>query len=285
MLWNLYSNENTKLFRRALYWVGLAVLLGMGMAIFGFFFAAVQIPEFSENLPPEQIVMFKGMLTWPASFYTALQLSWSSIGVGGLLTFLLVGVVTAQEYPWRTLNLTVGHGTPRARVLAAKLLSVFTALAGWMLLLMLAVGAFTAFTTWQMGGSLDLGSVNIGHLGMSMLRQLLALTPYVALTFCLAVATRSAVAAIGVVAGSSLIVEPLFIQLNAVTGGGLSGATAYLPMMLSQSLLKANELGAAGMLGAGGGMNPETAAAAIAVYTGVFLLSAFVIFRRQDLSS
>jgi ABC-type transport system involved in multi-copper enzyme maturation permease subunit len=285
MLWNLYSNENTKLFRRALYWVGLAVLLGMGMAIFGFFFAAVQIPAFSENLPPEQILMFKGMLTWPASFYTALQVNWTSISAGGLLAFLLVGVVMAQEYPWRTLNLTVGHGTPRARVLAAKLLSVFTALAGWMLLLMLAVGAFTAFTTWQMGGSLDLGSVNFVHLGMSMLRQLLALTPYVALTFCLAVATRSAVAAIGIVAGSALIVEPLFIQLNAVTGGGLSGVAAYLPMMLSQSLLKANELGAAGMLSAGGGMTPETAAAAIAIYTGVFLLSAFVIFRRQDLSS
>jgi ABC-type transport system involved in multi-copper enzyme maturation permease subunit len=284
MLWNLYSNENTKLFRRALYWVGLAVLLGMGLAIFGFLFAAVQIPALSANIPPEQIVMFKAMLTWPGSFYTALQLSWSSIGVGGLLAFLLVGVVMAQEYPWRTLNLTVGHGTPRVLVLAAKLLSIFTALAGWMAILMLSVGAFTAFTTGQMGESLDLGSVNIGHLGMSILRQLLALTPYVALTFCLAVATRSAVAAIGIVAGSALIVEPLFIQLNMVTGGGLSGVAAYLPMMLSQSLLKANELGA-GMLDAGGGMNPETAAAAIAVYAGVFLLSAFVIFRRQDLSS
>jgi ABC-type transport system involved in multi-copper enzyme maturation permease subunit len=284
MLWNLYSNENTKLFRRALYWVGLAVLLGMGLAIFGFLFAAVQIPALSANIPPEQIVMFKAMLTWPGSFYTALQLSWSSIGVGGLLAFLLVGVVMAQEYPWRTLNLTVGHGTPRVLVLAAKLLSIFTALAGWMAILMLSVGAFTAFTTGQMGESLDLGSVNIGHLGMSILRQLLALTPYVALTFCLAVATRSAVAAIGIVAGSALIVEPLFIQLNMVTGGGLSGVAAYLPMMLSQSLLKANELGA-GMLDAGGGMNPETAAAAIAVYAGVFLLSAFVIFQRQDLSS
>jgi ABC-type transport system involved in multi-copper enzyme maturation permease subunit len=284
MLWNLYSNENTKLFRRALYWVGLAVLLGMGLAIFGFLFAAVQIPALSANIPPEQIVMFKAMLTWPASFYSALQLSWSSIGVGGLLAFLLAGVVMAQEYPWRTLNLTVGHGTPRALILAAKLFSIFTALAGWMAILMLSVGAFTAFTTGQMGESLDLGSVNIGHLGMSILRQLLALTPYVALTFCLAVATRSAVAAIGIVAGSALIVEPLFVQLNMVTGGGLSGVAAYLPMMLSQSLLKANELGA-GMLDAGGGMNPETAAAAIAVYAGVFLLSAFVIFQRQDLSS
>jgi ABC-type transport system involved in multi-copper enzyme maturation permease subunit len=285
MLWNLYSNENTKLFRRALYWVGLAVLLVMGLAIYGFLYAAVQIPALSGNLPPEQIASFKVMLTWPASFYSALQLSWSSIGVGGLLAFLLVGVVMAQEYPWRTVNLTVGHGTPRTLILAAKLLSIFTALAGWMAILMLSVGAFTAFTTGQMGGSLDLGSVNIGHLGMSMLRQLLALTPYVALAFCLAVATRSAVAAIGIVAGSALIVEPLFVQLNMVTGGGLSGVAAYLPMMLSQSLLKANELAATGMLSAGGGMTPETAAAAIAICTGVFILSAFVIFRRQDLSS
>jgi ABC-type transport system involved in multi-copper enzyme maturation permease subunit len=191
----------------------------------------------------------------------------------------------AQEYPWRTVNLTVGHGTPRALILTAKLLSIFTALAGWMVILMLAVGAFTAFTTGQMGGALDLGSVNIGHLGMSILRQLLALAPYVALAFCLAVATRSAVTAIGIVAGASLIVEPLFVQLNMVTGGGLSGMAAYLPMMLSQSLLKANSVEAAGMLGAGGGMTPETAAAAITVYTGIFLLAAFVIFRRQDLSS
>jgi len=285
MLWNLYLNENTKLFRRALYWVGLAVLLGMGMAIFGLIFAAVKIPAISKTLPPEQIVMFKSMLAWPASFYAALQLSWSSISLGGMLAFLLVGVVTAQEYPWRTLNLTVGHGTPRALVLAAKLLSVFTALAGWMAILMLAVGAFTAFTSWQFAGGPDLGSMNFGHLGMSMLRELLALTPYVALTFCLAVATRSAVAAIGVVAGFSLIVEPLFIQLTSLIGGGLSGVTAYLPMMLSSSLLKANELEPAGMIGAAGGMNPGTAAAVIAVYSGLILLLAFQIFRRQDLSS
>jgi ABC-type transport system involved in multi-copper enzyme maturation permease subunit len=285
MLWNLYLNESAKLYRRALYWVGLAVLLVTGVGILGIFFAMVKIPTLSQNLPAEQIAMFKQSLTWPASFYVTLQFCGTSMGLGGLLAFVLVGVVAAQEYPWRTLNLTVGHGTPRVLVLAAKLLSIFTALAGWMLILMVAVGAFTAFTTWQMGGSLDLGSVNFGHLGLSILRTLFALTPYVVLTFCLAIATRSVVTAIGVVVGFSLIVEPLFIQLMGMAGGGLMRITSYLPMMLSSSLLKANELGATGMIGADGGMNPGTAAAAIAVYAGVFLLSAFVIFRRQDLSS
>jgi ABC-type transport system involved in multi-copper enzyme maturation permease subunit len=281
MFWNLYSNENDKLFRRALYWAGLAVLLGISLVFLGLFFAMLNIPSLSQNLPPEQAAQIKTMLTWPTSFYAALQLCGTSMGVGGLLALVLVGVVTAQEYPWRTLNLTIGHGTSRSRILAAKLLSIFTALAGWMAVLVLAVGTVTAFTTWQMGGRVDLGDVNAGHLGLSVLRTIFALAPYVALAFCLAIATRSTVSAVGIVAGFSLIVEPLFIQLIGLAGGGLSGFASYMPMMLSSSLLKANQLGA----GASGGMDPTTAAAGIAVYMGIFLLLAFQIFRRQDLSS
>jgi ABC-type transport system involved in multi-copper enzyme maturation permease subunit len=283
MLWNLYLNENAKLFRRALYWVGLAILVGMQLAILGVFFAMVNIPALSQTLPPEQVASFKGMLTWPSAFYAALQLSGSSIGVGGLLTLVLVGVVVAQEYPWRTVNLVVGHGVPRTRILAAKILSIFTALAGWMAILMAVVGVVTAFTSGWVGTELDTGSVNVLPLGVSVLRVILALAPYAALAFCLAVATRSTVAAIGVVAGFSLIVEPLFVQLLSFMGGGMSRITSYLPMMLSMTLLKAN--GQAATVSAPGTMDPTAAAAVIAVYTGIFLLLAFQIFRRQDLSS
>jgi ABC-type transport system involved in multi-copper enzyme maturation permease subunit len=283
MLWNLYVNENTKLFRRALYWVGLAILVVLELAILGLFFAMMKIPALSHNVAPETVASFKGMLTWPAAFYGALQLCGTSIGVGGLLALVLVGVVVAQEYPWRTLNLVVGHGIPRSRILAAKILSIFTALAGWLVILMLVVGAVTAFTTGQVGVGFNPGSVNFPDLGLSVLRVILALGPYVALAFCLAIATRSTVAAIGVVAGLSLIVEPLCIQLLNLMGSGMSRISGYLPMMLSMTLLKANGAGAA--VTPAGAMDPTTAAVLIAVYTGLFLLAAFPIFRRQDLSS
>jgi ABC-type transport system involved in multi-copper enzyme maturation permease subunit len=282
MFWNLYSNENDKLFRRAMYWAGLAILLGTTLALFGLFFAVVKFPSLSQNLPPEQVAQLKATLTWPASCYTALQLSGTTIGVGGLLALVLVGVVAAQEYPWRTLNLAIGHGTSRSRILAAKLLSIFTALTGWMAILMLAVGAVTAFTTGSLGGTLDFGSVNFLHLGLSILRTVFALAPYVALAFCLAIATRSMVAAIGVVAGFSLIVEPLFMQMLGLMGGGMARISAFLPMMLASSLLGANDPSGNFIHGA---MSPETAAAGIAAYAAVFLLLAFQIFRRQDLTS
>jgi ABC-type transport system involved in multi-copper enzyme maturation permease subunit len=283
MLWNLYLNENVKLFRRALYWVGLAVLLVTGVGILGLFYAATALPMLSQNIPAEQIASFRQALTWPVSFPTALQFCGTSLGLGGLLALVLVGVVTAQEYPWRTLNLAVGHGTPRGRVMAAKLLAIFTALAGWLVVLMLAVGAFTAFTTRQFTGSLDFGSVNPVLLGLSILRTILALAPYVTLTFCLALATRSMVTAIGVVAGYSLVVEPLFLQLIGLAGGGISGLASWLPMMLGSTLLKAND--PTGAMLSPGSMDPGTAAAGIAVYASVFLLASWLIFRRQDLSS
>jgi ABC-type transport system involved in multi-copper enzyme maturation permease subunit len=283
MLWNLYVNENAKLFRRALYWVGLAILAGIALAILGLFFAMLKIPVLSRNQPPEQLASFAAMLTWPGAFYSALQLSGTSMGVGGLLALVLVSVVTAQEYPWRTLNLVVGHGIPRARILAAKILSVFTALAGWMAILMIMVGVVTAFTTRLVGADWNPGSVNFLQLGISVLRVILALAPYVAAAFCLAIATRSMVAAIGVVAGFSLIVEPLCIQLLGLMGSGGSRIAACLPMMLSMTLLKAN--GAEAAAAAPGAPDPTAAAAAIALYAGVFLLTAFRIFQRQDLSS
>jgi ABC-type transport system involved in multi-copper enzyme maturation permease subunit len=283
MLWNLYLNENIKLFRRSLYWVGLAILAAFQLAILGLFFAVIKIPALSQTQTPEILASIQSSLSWPAAFYSALQLSGTSIGVGGLLALVLVGVVVAQEYPWRTLNLVVGRGIPRSRILAAKILSIFTALTGWMAILMAVVGVVTAILTRLIGAEWNPGGTNFADLGISILRVILALGPYVALAFCLAVATRSMVAAIGVVAGFSLIVEPLIVQLFTIMGGGMSRVAAYLPMMLSMTLLKAN--GQTMMVTAPGAMDPTAAAAVIAAYTGVFLLAAFLIFRRQDLSS
>jgi ABC-type transport system involved in multi-copper enzyme maturation permease subunit len=282
MLWNLYANESTKLFRRSLYWIGAAVLSVMVVGIFGLFFAVVKLPALSEKLPPGQIEMYAQALTWPASFYTALQFYGTSISLGGLLAFVLVGVVAAQEYPWRTLNLSIGRGTSRTCLLAAKLLAVIVALIGWLAILMLAVGAFTAFTGWQIGGPLGLGGVNVLHLAVSVLRTVYALSPYVALAFCLAIATRSVVAAIGVVAGYAMVVEPLFVQLLSMAGGVLAKIAGWTPMMLASSLMKANDPTGNFISGA---IDPATAAAGIAAYAAVLLLAAFLIFRRQDLSS
>lgn len=287
MLWNLYVNEITKLFRRALYWAELAVLLGMCVLIFGISYVLVAGGA-QLGVPPEQAEGFKQVLTWPGSFYAAIKFNVAL--VLGLLVIILVGAITAQEYPWRTLNLSVGHGISRGRVLIAKLLSFLTALAGWMLIMTVFVGVFTAFTGWQFQGSPDLSAVNFGHLGLSILRGMYALFPILALTFFFAVATRSAVTAIGIVVGYSLVVETLLVQLTGLLGGGLiARIMAFLPGMLMQGLLRANDLGAGGsgivMSGSGSILDPVSAAAAIAVYGVFFLGLSFMIFKRQDLSS
>jgi ABC-type transport system involved in multi-copper enzyme maturation permease subunit len=284
MLWNLFCNETTKLLRRALYWVGLAILLGMCVLLFGLFYSVVQTADVTQSpLPPEQVESLRQTLTWPGSFYAILKLGGAG-PVGSLLAIILVGTVIAQEYVWRTINLSIGRGVSRIRVLTAKLFSLLAALMGWLVIPVVFAGVVSAFFTWQVQGGLDFSVIDLPHLGWSILRGMYALFPVISMTFCLALATRSTVTAVGIAAGYFIVFETLLVQLLGLLGGGIaSRIIAFLPGMLSMGLLQAND--PAGAVGIGFLLSPNAAAAAIAVFTTVMLGLSFQIFRRQDLAS
>jgi ABC-type transport system involved in multi-copper enzyme maturation permease subunit len=283
MLWNLCINETVKLLRRALYWVELGVFLGLCLLLFTVLVVLVQSGGGQTPFTPGQLAEFRQSLTWPGALYAAIK--FTGAPVGPLLVIILVATVTAQEYVWRTVNLAVGSGVPRTRVLTAKLLSIFVALLGWMVILLLFAGALSAVIGSLIQGAPDFSAINFGHVGLSMIRGIYAQFPVIALTFFLALATRSTVTAIGIAAGYFVVFETLLVQMLSILGNGLvTRITSFLPGMLSMGLLQANEMEA---VPAGGSflLAPDASAALIAVFTMILLVLSFLLFRRQDLPS
>ncbi len=288
MFWNILSNEHTKILRRAMFWIELALLALLVAGLYACLYAVFQLKlsdTGGQAMPPEAVAQLKESLVWPTALLNALGFA-GGTGLGNLLVIVLVGAVTAQEYTWRTMPLWLSHGVSRTALLGAK----FGALLLPTLLIvctpLVASGALTALFSWQLDGSLHLNQLNPGHLALSTLRTALTLLPYAALAFLLAVATRSTVAAVGGGVAYALIIEGLLSQILALVGGGAAQVVHYLPNGLSAALLTLNQANmTAGLKVSASGISPEVAALGLVLYTLLFCSLAVVIFRRQDLTA
>ncbi len=283
MFWNILSLEHTKIFRRRMFWVELALvaLLVVGLDIGLFAFYHLTPSADGPALPPEAVAQIKSTLVWPTALPSMLVLV-GRTGLSTLLVITLVGAATAQDYTWRTMPLWLSRGASRPALLWAK----FGALLVPTLLIVLAPLAASAVPTalfsWLMDGSLHLDQLNPGGLALSVLCLTLSLLPYAGLAFLLAIATRSTVAVIGGGLAYTLIVENLLAQILSLFGGWVARAMQYLPGGLSNVLLT---LGQGGPQAASGGLTPEAAAIGLGLYTLLFCGLALLIFRRQDLTA
>jgi hypothetical protein len=132
-------------------------------------------------------------------------------------------------------------------------------------------GGLTAIFTLQIDKSLPIDQINWWHLMMSVLRTAYTLLPYAAMTFMLAIVTRSTAAAIGVGLAYTLLVEGVAAQIFALLGGIMRDIVVYLPGSLAEGLLKLN-------------LAPVPSAIGIALWTIFFFGIAILVFRRQDLA-
>jgi ABC-type transport system involved in multi-copper enzyme maturation permease subunit len=148
-----------------------------------------------------------------------------------------------------------------------------------------AGGLIAAFFSLHLNGDLYLAQVNFWRLGVNTLLTAYSLLPYVAITFVLAVATRSAVAAIGGCTAYGLIVESLLAQSLLLLPGGWSALARYLPTNLMQSVLSASWTPPALMEESIPGLlSPAHAVVCIALWTLLLFSVALWIFKRQDFS-
>ena len=206
--------------------------------------------------------------------------------LGGLLFVVLVGAITAQEYNWRTMHLWLSRGIPRPLLGAAK----FTALLLPALLIVLTAlvtgGVISGIISAQIDGSLPLDQVNILQLFFSVTRTTYTLLPYGALTFLLAVASRSTVVAISGGLSYALLLESVLMQLLGLLGETLHSMTQYIPAALGNSLLALNQ--ATDMVTSSPSSSsviPLIAALGIAAWTLLFLGLSLLIIQRQDLTA
>ena len=287
MFWQMVRVENKKLTSRKILWIEMAVVAAAAVLVPLIIYLATQSDGSTGggNLVITTDGPAEEMIAWPSALRLGIDMAGGS-GLGGLLIVILIGTLTAQEYGWRTMQLWLSNGVSRPALLLAK----FTAVLLPALLLILApfvAGAVTtAIFTQQLQGSLPFAEVNWWQAALSILRTAYTLLPYAALTFFLAIASRSTVVAIGGGLAYSMLIEGVLIQLLELVGGAWAKVGNYLPGGLANSLVVLNRItdGATQGLGLRGEpISGETAVIGIALYTSLFIGLALLAFRRQDL--
>ena len=281
MFWNLLWIENHKNLKRTLLWVELVLLVVFVVLVFAGLYIALRGTPDGVTITDADIARIPQLVSWPGSLAFSIRFAASS----ELLLIVFVGAVTASEYTWRTYQMWLSRGVPRALLLAAKFVSLCLPSLLVVTGALIAGGAISAIFSLRTNGTLYLEQVNFWQLGLDLFRTAYTLLPYAGITFLLAVATRSAVAAIGGCTAYSLIVEGILAQSLLLLPGRLREIAKYLPASLMESVLSANwtppALAGEVMPGL---LTPSHAAMAIGVSTLSLVTAAIFIFQRQDFS-
>jgi ABC-type transport system involved in multi-copper enzyme maturation permease subunit len=283
MFWNLTMAEQTKIYKRALPWVLLAILAGMTLLI-----NAIEYLTLPADLASAEAQATLQKITWPGSLLNAPGVAAAGGGLGALIIVILVGVVAGQEYGWRSLHLWLSQGISRTRLLLAKFFALVGAACVLALAPLLVGGAATFFLTQRLSDVITPSSVELAPVVLGFLRVVYTLPPYIALALLLAVIGRSTVVPVAGGLLFSLLFEGFLPQLLGLLGESWARLGFYLPHHLASSLLTLNQAtGAIAQVDLGSGpqlVAPAIATAGIALWTLIFLGGAVWAFRRQDLT-
>ena len=286
MLRSMLRIERTKLYGRKTLWIELALVAVITVLLFGL----ILLIQSLEEIPKAERELIASLLTLPNGVKVSLALS-SNQMLGGLLMIVLVSMVVAQEYTWQSYTLPVRAGIPRLLIVLSKFL---TLLLPALLLAFTALGVgliMSALVTLTVEGQIDVSRINIVDLLLSTLITAYSLLPYMALTFMIAVLTRSLAASLSVVAGYVFLVEGLVPPLLSLFGGAIAQIALLMPGQLANALLNATGQNSNLQIGMDtpppvfNGVDPAVAVIGIAAYTVIFLAIAAIQFQKQDLTA
>jgi ABC-type transport system involved in multi-copper enzyme maturation permease subunit len=280
MFLHLLHMESDKMFKRRLFWVGLIILIAL-IALSDLLYYA-----YRGNLSPAN----QQDLTWPAGLIAALDFasgsfSFSSWGLISLM--IIVGVATAQEYSWGTICLWLSRGVSRPLLLSAKFVIALIPVLLTVLACLLAGGALTAIFSLPLHGAVYTDRVDYGELALGTLRTAYIILPYVALSFMLAVVTRSTAAAVTGSLVFMLVIETVLNVALPILGKPFAQIAQYLPANLATVIGNQNAAIAKLPIPQGSALAPGLGIAAIglACYTLLFCGIALWAFQRQNLSN
>jgi ABC-type transport system involved in multi-copper enzyme maturation permease subunit len=295
MFYHVFTAERMKVFKRALVWVCISLLLALLVfdLTFSYSFSMSPIDQGDGELRIPQEIQEQ------AREDAARQstLPWSLVGtfgqiyqIGWLVVFIVVGSVVAQEYTWRSLNLWVSQGISRFLLLAAKFATLIVILLMVVIIPVMINGGISAFFTYQTQGSLNLGIVNYAYLALGIGASICSLLPYAAFAYFLAVLSKSTFVPIGggvaffflenVLASKQL---PLTQYLPCSLVNGLSSLYASIPKESLEPVLNPN-LSMAMNAPSMELLSPEWAVLGLILWTLSLLGLALFIFQRQDLT-
>jgi len=279
MFWNLLWIENQKNLKRNLLWVELILLVICILLVFSFLYIAIQGAPDGVTITDADLAKIPQLISWPGSLAFSLRVAAGS----KLLLIIFVGAVTASEYTWRTYQLWLSRGVPRTLLLSTKFISLYLPILIVVTGALIGGGLISAIFSLRINGALYLEQIKFWRLGLDLFRTAYTMLPYAGISFMLAVATRSAVAAIGGCTAYGLIVESILSQSLQLLPGRFGEIAKYLPANLMESVLSASwtppvlmEEVTPGLLA------PFPAAISISIWTFSLFFMALWIFKRQD---
>jgi ABC-2 type transport system permease protein len=279
MFWNILRMESDKVFRRRLLWIGLVIVLALTSI---FFLIIFNVDHSASNAR---------YWVWPGGLTSALAFANGyspGYGYAAYVLAVVAGLVTGQEYSWRTMQLWLSHGVPRPLLLLAKFVLALAAVLLVVLAFMLVGALVSIILTYQPHGGTNTNALDVGALLLSYLRTCYGLLPYVSLTFLLVIVSRSAVVAISGVILFMLAIELPLTGILPRLGSGYAQAVQFLPFGLAQAMNQQNYAAAhlpMTTFVSAGQVNPVVAAICIAVYTLAFCGIALWVFQRQNLTN
>lgn len=255
-------NEIIKARMRAAFWVG-----------FGAFSALMAVVYGSMHFQSARRVN-------PAAF--ALPGAWREIvgGPGVMSAFfaaMVLILLVASEFTWRTARQNVIDGLSKEEFFAGKLL-LLPALGVLFFAVVVLIGGGFALSGTHADGAPLVRTVDAEVLGGAFV----GLFGWGAFAFLLAVTIRNSGPAIGAFF-LYFLVEQIVGQLVARTGQTAATIASYLPMAVFKALWQPPTYLAIARPGQSHPPAPSVLAATAGGYVGVFLIVAFVIYRRRDL--
>jgi len=280
----LIGAELFKLRKRKMTWILLAVLVGI-IILVNFLLLAIS----KVNLPTGPHGEIQNLLGLPVALPLTMSLLSS---FGSVLAIILVASSMGSEYNWRTIRTAVISSESRFKLLSAKLISAaILILIG--LILGLAAGFLVSIITTAIGGyKFDFSFASRTFLWNQFLqfwRTFFILIPYILLGFMFSIVGRSAMPGIAFGIGI-LFLESIITAFMTLAGGWIANIPDYL---IAANVRAINSLATlpqgfqAGM-GFGGGSahlpNIAHATITLAVYSVIFLIIAFYLFRKRDVT-
>lgn len=200
-MFDLIRAEWLKLTKRPLTWILLVIFLGGLLLEILLYSVAVELLQLHirpVGQPTERLGAFSEMPKW-TQFPGLFGFVFSQInGLGGIFAVILAAASMGNEYSWGTLRTQLARQPSRDRYLIAKLITLLALLLTGMIV-SLVVGGVAGGVVAALSGRFGvLTPTDILMVAVSLFRALYVFLPYLLLTICITIITRSALVGAGV---------------------------------------------------------------------------------------
>jgi ABC-2 type transport system permease protein len=282
----LISAELFKLRKRSLPRILLLVLVGI-MILISFLLLAISKVNLPAGVGGEQLGNIQNLLGLPMALPFAMSIIAS---FGSVLAIILTASSIGSEYNWRNIRTEVINSDSRSKLLTAKLIScVIFVLIG--MVIGIAAGFVMSLITTAIGGyKFDFSFATGTYLWDQFLqfwRTFYVLVPYMLLGFMFSIIGRSAMPGIALGIGI-LFLETIITTFMSLAGGWVAKIPEYLPATNVNAITSLADIPSNFMMGMGGASGDlpgvTHAFVTLAVYSIVFLIISFYMFRKRDIT-